>query len=328
MRMLGMLLALSAVHTAATSPAVPADVPPLGVPAWLYPISPPQELTPRTFDDRVALHVPGAAASFTERQLNDMNFAPDWRPASHVQMPLVVARGRAPQVSACGFCHSPTGQGRPENASLAGLPRDYLLEQLAAFKSGERRSGWPGRYRPSDRMCATVVAMTDKEAIEAAQYFAEQSLHPRVRVRETWEIATTSVLGWVYRTSGQAREPLGERIIEIDPEPERHERRDDTLVYIAYVPVGSISRGRRIAGEGVGGAQNACITCHGRELSGMGNIPPLAGRSPTYIARQLFAFKVGTRVNASAAPMKTVAATLSTTDIIAVSAFAGSLAPR
>ena len=156
-----------------------------------------------------------------------------------------------------GYCHSPSGQGRPENASLAGLPRDYILEQLAAFRAGERRSGWPGRYVPTDRMIAGVATLQDPEAVAAADYFSSQVLHRRVRVRETREVGTPSVSGWVYRLNATHREPLGERILEEDPDLARHERRDDTLVYTAWVPVGSVARGRRLATVGRGAAQPA-----------------------------------------------------------------------
>jgi len=71
-------------------------------------------------------------------------------------MPEVVARGRKPQVHACGYCHLPDGQGRPENAPLAGLPAAYIEAQVAAFRSGARRSDWHGPNRPTDLMLATA----------------------------------------------------------------------------------------------------------------------------------------------------------------------------
>ena len=38
-----------------------------------------------------------------------------------------------------------------------------------------------------------------------------------------------------------------------------------------------------------------CATCHGQGLKGLGNVPPLAGRSPTYTVRQLYDFQSGAR---------------------------------
>jgi cytochrome c553 len=61
----------------------------------------------------------------------------------------------------------------------------------------------------------------------------------------------------------------------------------------------------------------------------MGLIPPLAGRYPTYIVRQLLAFKTGARYTAASQPMQAVVARLSVEDMIAVAAYAASLpAPR
>ena len=42
-------------------------------------------------------------------------------------------------------------------------------------------------------------------------------------------------------------------------------------------------------------------------LQGVGLIPPLAGRSPTYLMRQLLAFQTGERAGAAAAAMQAVA---------------------
>jgi cytochrome c553 len=39
----------------------------------------------------------------------------------------VVSRGGGDGVAACGYCHLPNGQGKPENAGLAGQPFEYIL---------------------------------------------------------------------------------------------------------------------------------------------------------------------------------------------------------
>jgi cytochrome c553 len=49
-------------------------------------------------------------------------------------------------------------------------------------------------------------------------------------------------------------------------------------------------------------------------------VPPIAGRSPTYLLRPLVAFRTG-------APMKPVADQLVLKDMIAVAAYAGSVQP-
>jgi cytochrome c553 len=133
-----------------SEPAAAAGAGPSGaaVPPWLFPLNPAASGGAAEYDRVKALHVPNSDVTFTESQLNDFFAAPDWRPQSHSSMPDVVAHGRAPEVYACGFCHTPSGQGRPENASLAGLPVSYIVQQVADFKSGARHSIWSGPYRP------------------------------------------------------------------------------------------------------------------------------------------------------------------------------------
>lgn len=63
-------------------------------------------------------------------------------------MPPVVAKGPKPGLMACAFCHLPTSDGRPENAVLAGLPRDYIIERIRAFRDGTRRSSVAKSFRP------------------------------------------------------------------------------------------------------------------------------------------------------------------------------------
>jgi hypothetical protein len=121
---------------------------------WLFPLSP-LPADPPSYDNVTPLHIPRSKNTFTEAQLNNLFSAADWFPQSHTVMPDIVARGRPPEVYACGYCHTPSGQGRPENASLAGLPAAYIVQQLADFKSGARRSA---SCLPSRRALARVSA--------------------------------------------------------------------------------------------------------------------------------------------------------------------------
>jgi cytochrome c553 len=54
----------------------------------------------------------------------------------------------------------------------------------------------------------------------------------------------------------------------------------------------------------------------------MGLIPPLAGRSPTYLLRQLVAFQTKDRSGLMATPMQVVVAKLELADMISLAAFA------
>ena len=296
------------------------------VPAWAFPVSPPAATKPAPFDRVKQLHVPNSKAAFSQAQLNDLFATPDWHPDSHSAMPEIVARGRAPNVYACGYCHLPTGQGRPENASLAGLPATYIVQQVADFKSGARRSAWHGSYLPTDYMTHVAAYATEAEVESAAEYFSKQQLQARATVVEGARVPRTHVAGWVY-VADPGTEPIGVRLLELAPDITRHERRDDEMRYVAYVPPGSISRGESIARTGGRGLTSPCITCHGDKLQGVGLIPPIAGRSPSYILRQLLAFKTGARAGATAVPMRAVVATLKIDNMIDAAAYAASLQP-
>lgn len=322
---IGRAAALAAALQLLATPAAAEFV----VPAWAYPVDPPAIATPIAPPDAtVRLSLSGSRVEFTRSQVTDLFAAPDWHPDSHPPMPDVVARGRKPQVIACGYCHLPDGQGRPENAPLAGLPADYITAQVAAFRSGERRSAWHGPNRPTELMLATAVSATEAEVAEAARYFSGLRMTRRVEVIESASVPGTHVAGWVYvPTAGAASEPLGQRIIEVAADHERHELRDAKSGYLAYVPPGSIARGRDIVASGGDGVTLACASCHGADLRGAGLVPPISGRSPTYVLRQLLAFRTGARASADGAAMQLVVARLGVDDMVAIAAYVGSLEP-
>jgi len=296
------------------------------VPPWLFPLNPAASGGAAEYDRVKPVHVPHSDATFTEWQLNDLFAAPDWRPQSHSSMPDVVAHGRAPEVYACGFCHTPSGQGRPENASLAGLPASYIVQQVADFKSGARRGVWSGPYRPADFMIQVAANAATDEVASAAEYFSRQISKSHVRVLERALVPRSRVVGWVYvAIPGGGCEPLGTRLLEFAPDAARHEHRDDDIEYVAYVPPGSIRRGNSLASAGASGPTTACVGCHGDRLQGMGAIPRLAGRSPTYLLRQLLAFRTGARAGAAGQPMAAVAAELDLGAMIDAAAYAASL---
>ena len=62
-------------------------------------------------------------------------------------------------------------------------------------------------------------------------------------------------------------------------------------------------------------------------FTGQIDIPGIAGRSPTYIARQLYSFKTGIRKGPQADVMKAVAENLTEDDVIAIAAYIGSRDP-
>jgi len=310
---------LCAVLIAAAAPSPAADP----LPAWAYPVNPPgMQPVP---DDGVGRRVPNSTAAFTLTQIRDLFQAPDWHPADHPPMPDIVATGRKPGVLACGYCHLPNGLGRPENSSLAGLPAEYIVQQVLDLRSGARKSSEPASL-PVNLMIAVSKAVSDDELKVAAGYFAALQPRPWIRVVETDSVPKTHVAGWMLVASQPHEvEPIGQRIIEMPEDLERTELRDSTSGFIAYVPRGSIARGKALA-EGAGG-RTACAICHGSHLRGLGPVPALAGRSPSYIVRQLYDMRRGVRNGSWSALMQPVVAELSIEDMVALAAYTASLVP-
>jgi len=315
----------------AAGPAV-APGTPIPIPEWLFPIDPKSlEKNPKPvkLDDVELLEIPDSKEKFTQARINDPFNAPDWRP-DHLPMPDVVAKGRKPGVMACAYCHTPTGQGRPENSALAGLPEAYFKEQLRDLRSGARKPTGPVEYLPSQNMLKIAKAMTDEEIESSAKYFAQQKLRRRVYVIESLRIPRAERAAWIYEEVG-GTEDLEERLLEVTNELSRHERRDDRLEYLAYVPPGSINRGKRLATTGAANGDSSktvvCATCHGPKLMGTDKIPPIAGRQPTYLLRQLLAFRNDTRTNEAAKQMEPVVDKLTLGEMIDLVAYVGSLYP-
>jgi cytochrome c553 len=291
-------------------------------PEWAYPVNPPG-FKPRP-DDGTPRRMPGSTATFTLTQLRDYFLSPDWHAADHPAQPEVVAHGRKPDVFACGFCHRADGAGGPENANLMGLPAKYIVQQMADFKSGAR--GTSVRGRNIKDMIALAKAATDAEVQAAATYFS--SIKPRavIRVVEAESIPRTYVTDWhlALLDNGQ-QEAIRQRIIEVPEVLEQFESRDTHARFIAYVPPGSVKRGEALAATG-GGKTVPCAACHGAGLTGTADIPGIAGRSPTYLFRQLYDFKHGARAGVQSALMKPVVENLEQEDMIALAAYAASLA--
>src|SRR3954447_22111263 len=168
MRMLVLLSLCAAVLTGATS-ANAEDRPP----EWAYPVNPPGFKPPP--DDGKPRQVPDSSAVYNVTQTRDRFLAPDWHPGDHLPMPEIVAQGRKPEVFACGFCHRADGPGGPENADLAGLPKAYILQQMADYKNGARSTAAPQRTPPK-LMIGVAKAATVEQIEAAAAYFS--SLKP------------------------------------------------------------------------------------------------------------------------------------------------------
>ena len=189
------------------------------LPGWAYPIPPPGVKPPA--DDGSIRRVPDSKVGYTLTQVRDRFMAPDWHPQDHPKMPEVVARGRAPSVLACGFCHRANGPGGPENASLAGLPYAYIVQQMNEYKSGARSSALPKRL-PQSLMISTSKAVTDEEVKEAATYFSSLKPRQNIRVVESTMVPKTQSGSWILEKSAlNETEAIGQRIIELPEDVEQ-----------------------------------------------------------------------------------------------------------
>jgi len=293
---------------APAAPAPAAAAPPAAAPA--------PDVTPRK--------VPGSTGSFTLAQIRD-GFGPaDWFPGDHPVMPEIVAHGKRPDVRACSLCHYPNGKGRPENAAVSGLPVAYFIQTMADFKSEARKSA-DTRKGNTNLMIAYAKAMTDEEVKAAAEYFGAMRWTPWIKVVEAATVPKTRIAGGMFlRLEGNETEAIGARIIEVPDDTERTELlRDPRSGFTAYVPVGSIKKGEALVTTG-GGKTTKCSVCHGADLKGLGPVPGIAGRSPSYTVRQLFDTQRGTRKGVWADLMKPIVDNLTNDDMLAIAAYTAS----
>jgi cytochrome c553 len=265
--------------------------------------------------------LPGNDLSFTRAQISN-GFGPaDWYPGDHPQMPPIVAKGKEPAVRACGLCHYPNGKGRAENAGVSGLPVSYFIQQMQDFKNDKRKSA-ETRKANTKAMAVFAKNMTDDEIRQSAEYFGAIKWTPWIKVIESKTAPKTKVNNGLFLAEGDEKEPLGNRIVEVPVNAEATEiLRDPHSGFNAYVPVGSIKKGEALA------KTKQCALCHGEGLKGLGPVPPLAGRSPSYLMRQMYDMQKGFRDGLWTGLMKPVVANLSEQELMEISAYVAAQAP-
>ncbi len=303
----------------------PANLARTDFPGWPYPKGVHEASKP---DDGQLFHIPGSTKSYTDTQINRSTSTVDWFPDLHPAPPAPVISGKTGAYSACGQCHLIDGRGKPDTADLQGLPVAYFLQQLADMKDDTRRASIA--HASLADMIPVAKALDETDAKLAAEYFHSIPAGRSTRIVETDTVPVTRPGPHnvqLVDTSG-AKEPIGNRIIEVPENVERTFLRDATSGFVAYVPTGSVKRGELLAKTGDSSRTIPCGSCHGEGLKGMGDLfPPLAGRSPTATARQLYDFKSGTRNGRNALAMKPVVARLTDQDIVDLTAYIASLQP-
>jgi cytochrome c553 len=271
---------------------------------WAYPVEPP----------------PGANA----------DAAPPSRPISQAliaatytglpRMPDVVAKGKP---LPCMQCHLANGGSHPESAAISGLSVNYIIEQVHAFRDGDRVDTRTGR------MVLAAKALTEKELREAAEYYA--AIGPD---RQQWvkTVVSNEVPkgpapfgggGFRYHAPEGGTEPLPPgMVVEVAEDDDLVRARDQINGgFVQYVRADDLALGARVAEAG------GCGTCHGADFKGVGDVPRLAGQHSLYLIRQLKDIQTGARKNRNAAAMKPIVAAMSDREMVAVSAYMASKSP-
>jgi len=290
-------------------------------PDWAYPVTP----KPEPLDNVIPLTAAGSSRHYTAAQVDDAFNPPDWFPEDHPPMPEIVAHGGPkPAGRACALCHLTSGDGHPESAGLAGLQAAYIVRQMAAFKNGERTGG------RSPVMTAMAKVLSEDEVKASAEYFAALKPNPAYnKVAETETVAKSYVGpgGMRFVTPDGATEPIGTRIIVLPVNAAEAKLRDPRFGFVDYVPTGSIARGEALATTGDNGRTIPCAICHGKNLDGLGEVPPITGKTGTYIFRQLHDMQSGSRTGPWVELMKAVVVNLNDADMIALAAYLESRQP-
>ena len=291
--------------------------------AWAYPMNPPN--LPPT-DPNASFTASGADPSIklTMRQIADPFGPPDWYPNEHPALPPIVAHGEKPHVIACTLCHLPNGNGHPESASISGLTVDYIVEQMHAFRDGDRQN------IRAPAMIEMAYAIGEKDLHEAAEYFSRipKSQQKWIRVVETAQAPANHIGagGARFLDKGTATVPIAPNMIYEVAESEEVELRNDHVGFVDYVPMGSLAKGRSVA-MGNRGQMRTCGSCHGNDYRGHDDAPRIAGRSAYYLIRQLADMRAGYRKGAALGKMKEIIGKLSDADILNVAAYMASRQP-
>ena len=176
-------------------------------------------------------------------------------------------------------------------------------------------------------MVAESKAVTPEEMAVAAEYFSRLKLTKWIRVVETDTVPKTRIVGGMLVAEASGTEPIGSRVIEVSEDLEQTELRNERSGFVAYVPTGSLKVGEALVKTGGNGKTMACGMCHGANLKGVANVPGIAGRSPSQMARALIDFRTGARNSQQSAMMKMTVAKLTDGDVVAITGYLASQEP-
>ena len=142
--------------------------------AWAYPMNPPDFQL--ASDDGSIRRVPDSAAGYTLTQTRDRFAATDWHPGNHPPMPEVVARGRKPDVFACGW--GPWGGVRLGGAGPAGRGARRINKSTPVRSIGPSSSM---SLSPRRSVRFTPLSRTSTAALTAVLPERSSRVPPRAR---------------------------------------------------------------------------------------------------------------------------------------------------
>ena len=206
-----------------------------GPPEWAYADTAKPEMNALPPDDGKIRIVPDTTVQLSIPQIRNFYSPPDWHPEDHPLPPPLVAHGVNPGIYACGYCHLPTGNGRPENANIAGLTAAYIVSQVTDMASGQRTSSLPKHFPQELMLKLAGPAANELGLVDAAAYFAAMKPMAVYEVVETETIPKVDIYRWVYRKlESDSTEPIGNRLVELPDDIERFENRDGRITAQSY----------------------------------------------------------------------------------------------
>ena len=323
------MIGLLALMSATTIVRAAADLPRVGLQhAPPAPAAPPRRPRRRPPDETLR-HLPGSSGAFTLAQIRD-GFGPaDWYPGRSSARCRKSWRTAASRT--CAPAASVTTRtaraGRKTPASPA-CPYSYFMQTMADFKSDARKSA-DSRKANTNVMIAIAKGMTDEETKAAAEYFGSMKWTPWIKVVEAEHGAEDA------DRRRHVPQDRGQRDRADRPAHHRSAGRHRAHRGAARSALGlhrlcagrQHQEGRDAGTTGGGGKTTQCSVCHGAGSQGLGPVPGIAGRSPSYTVRQLYDMQQGTRKGVWSDLMKPVVAKLTNDDMLALAAYTASRTP-
>lgn len=242
-----------------------------------------------------------------------------------VMSPAVAERATgAVAAAACVSCHGEHGEGNAEIGipKLAGLPPEYFVKQIEDFKAGRRTS--PVHLPESERLSnAEVLRSDDPKAI--ADFYARWMVGVAKGI--SLEDAEAAAQYYAKQDRGSTPLPAGAQETGSSAAATGSETHVSAVNETSEAEVLALGEELAVNGDWERGIP-ACFKCHAEGAVGVGPaFPPLAGQHPDYIARQIKAWKTGTRRNDPLDLMKRLAENITDDEIHAVAAYLASLEP-